>query len=113
MTSVAYCHNVKLETLASSLFRNSGKSDLMSNIRKISISFLELKDRYLIDNKNVNISTEILMLSCHWMMNNNSFNVFERPFGLHRHQNSLNFYQFMFIINTLFIDLAVSKTILA
>ena len=52
VTSVSYFHNVKLENLAFGLFRNSGKSDLMSNIRKISNSFfLELKDRYLIDNK--------------------------------------------------------------
>ena len=51
VTSVAYCHDVMLETLAFGLFRNSGKSDLMSNIRKISKRFLELKDRYLIDNK--------------------------------------------------------------
>ena len=61
MTSVAYCHDVKLEKLAFGLFRNFGKSNLISNIRKISNSFLELKDRYLIDNKNVNISTEIQM----------------------------------------------------
>ena len=39
LTSVAYCHDVKLENLAFGLFRNSGKSDLMSNIRKISNSF--------------------------------------------------------------------------
>ena len=113
MTSVAYCHDVKLENLAFGLFRNSGKSDLMSNIRKISNSFLKLKDRYLIDNKNVNISTEIQMFSFHWMMNNSSFNVFEGPFGLHRHQKSPNFNQFIFIINILFIDLAVSKNRLA
>ena len=37
--------------IAFGLFRNSGKSALMSNIRKISNSFLELKDRYLTDNK--------------------------------------------------------------
>ena len=39
VTLVAYSHNVKLEKLAFGLFRNSGKSDLMSNIRKISNSF--------------------------------------------------------------------------
>ena len=85
------------------LFRNSGKSDLMSNIRKIrnQFFFLKLKDRYLIDNKNVNISTEIQVFSFHWMMNNISFNVSERPFWLHRHQNSLNFNQFMFISLTI------------
>ena len=111
--SVAYCHDVKLGHLAFWLFRNSGKSDFMSNIRNISNSFLELKDRYLIDNKNVNISTEIQMFSFHWMMKNSSFNVFERAFGVHKHQNSLNFNHFIFIINTLFIDLAVSKNRLA
>ena len=101
----------KLENLAFGLFRHSGKSDLMSISGRLAI--LELKDRYLIDNKNVNISTEIYMFSFHWMMINSNFNVFERPFGLHRRQNSLNFNQFIFIINTLFIDLAVSKNRLA
>ena len=51
MTSVAYCHNVKLENLAFGLFRNSGKSDLLSNDPENLQQFLELKDRYLIDNK--------------------------------------------------------------
>ena len=83
----------------------------MSNIRKISNRFLELNDRYLIDNKNVNISTKIQMCSFHWMMKNSSLDVFERPLGLHKHQNSLNFNQFIFIINN--IDLAVSKNKLA
>ena len=43
VTSVAYCHHVKLENLAFGLFRNSGKSDLMSSIRTISNSFWNYK----------------------------------------------------------------------
>ena len=74
MTSVAYCYDVKLDNLAFGLFRNSGKSDLMSTIRKISNSVLVLKDRYLIGNKNVTISTEIQMFSFHWMMKTSTFN---------------------------------------
>ena len=59
VTSVAYCHDVKLEYFAFWLFQNSGKSNSMSNIKKINNRFLVLKDIYLIDNKNVTINTEI------------------------------------------------------